>query len=140
MSVHSLATMPICEYAAARLAAALLHPQEHVQGAVGGRDLRQILLNAKRSRLVLLLQGSRQHYCIHKTVSKERAVDEACDKLMQDDGGCRYANRAKHLSNKTEALKASCSANLLMSVHNRIGHHQIFPQRTELAKLLSSLT
>ena len=54
------------------------------------------------------LQGSRRHYCIHKTVSKEQGVDEACDKLMQDDGGCRHANRANLLSNKSDKLKASC--------------------------------
>ena len=56
------------------------------------------------------LQGSRRHYCIHKTVSKEQAVDEACDKLMQDDGGCRHASRAGFLSNKSDKLKASCSS------------------------------
>lgn len=55
----------------------------------------------------LPLQGSRQHYCIHKAVSRERSVDEACEKLMQDDGGCRYANRAKLLSNKSEPLKVN---------------------------------
>ena len=59
-------------------------------------------------RVGVRLQGSRRHYCIHKTVSKEQAVDEACDKLMQDDGGCRHANRANLLSNKSEKLKASC--------------------------------
>ena len=56
------------------------------------------------------LQGSRRHYCIHKVVSKEQAVDEACDKLMQDDGGCRHASRANLLSNKSDKLKASCSS------------------------------
>lgn len=51
------------------------------------------------------LQGSRQHYCIHKAVSRERSVDEACDKLNNDDGGCRYAAKAKFLSNNSERLK-----------------------------------
>ena len=32
-------------------------------------------------------------------------MDEACDRLLQDDGGCRYHARAKHLSNSSEALK-----------------------------------
>lgn len=32
-------------------------------------------------------------------------MDEACDKLMQDDGGCRYFTKAKLLSNRSELLK-----------------------------------
>ena len=58
--------------------------------------------------VVCCLQGSRRHYCIHKTVSKEQGVDEACDTLMQYDGGCRHASRANLLSNKSDKLKASC--------------------------------
>jgi hypothetical protein len=51
------------------------------------------------------VQGSRRHYCIHKKVSKEPSVDEGCDKLLED-GGCRHAERAKLLSNKSDRLKA----------------------------------
>lgn len=32
-----------------------------------------------------VLQASREHYCIHKTVSKAPNRDEECEKLMRDE-------------------------------------------------------
>jgi hypothetical protein len=69
------------------------------------------------------LQGSRRHYCIHKVVSKEPSVDEACEKLMQDDGGCRHAQRATLLSNKSERLKARCCNTRCHCLHHHAHLH-----------------
>ena len=38
----------------------------------------------------LLTQASREHYCIHPTVSKKTNKDEECQNLLKDDSGCKF--------------------------------------------------
>ena len=51
-------------------------------------------------QIVMAILGSRRHYCVHPRVSKKDAkdIDEGCQKLMDNKGGCSYARMAKPLS------------------------------------------
>ncbi len=42
------------------------------------------------AKIFICAQASREHYCVHKTVSKKSNRDEECDKLLREDGGCRF--------------------------------------------------
>ncbi|KAK9837585.1 hypothetical protein WJX74_000931 [Apatococcus lobatus] len=61
-------------------------------------QIAQVVRELKRTsyRPKMAILASREHYCVHKTVSKKPNRDEECDKLLREDGGCRfYANVGK---------------------------------------------
>lgn len=43
------------------------------------------------------VQASREHYCIHPTVSKKSNKDEECQNLLKDDPGCKFFKNANKL-------------------------------------------
>lgn len=44
-----------------------------------------------------ILQASRDHYCIHPTVSKKSNKDEECQNLLKDDPGCKFFKNVNKL-------------------------------------------
>ncbi|KAK9863411.1 hypothetical protein WJX84_010706 [Apatococcus fuscideae] len=55
-------------------------------------QIAQVVRELKRTtyRPKMAILASREHYCVHKTVSKKPNRDEECDKLLREDGGCRF--------------------------------------------------
>lgn len=47
-------------------------------------------------------QASREHYCVHPTVSKKANKDEECQNMLKDDSSCKFfKNVAKLYSMQT---------------------------------------
>ena len=48
------------------------------------------------------MQASREHYCVHPTVSKKSNKDEECQNMLKDDSSCKFfKNVAKLYSMQT---------------------------------------
>ncbi len=50
-----------------------------------------------RQQICFGLQASREHYCIHPTVSKKASKDEECQNMLKDDPGCKFFKNVNKL-------------------------------------------
>ncbi len=48
-------------------------------------------------KFAVALQASREHYCIHPTVSKKANKDEECQNMLKDDPGCKFFKNVNKL-------------------------------------------
>ena len=64
-----------------------------------------------------VLQASREHYCIHPTVSKKTNKDEECQNLLKDDPGCKF------FKNVHKLYSMQSSHFLLVCCHTALADH-----------------
>ncbi|KAL0027241.1 hypothetical protein WJX77_006278 [Trebouxia sp. C0004] len=62
-------------------------------------QIAQVVRELKRTsyRPKMAILASREHYCIHPTVSKKANKDEECQNMLKDDPGCKFFKNVNKL-------------------------------------------
>ncbi|KAK9806231.1 hypothetical protein WJX72_006639 [[Myrmecia] bisecta] len=62
-------------------------------------QIAQVVRELKRTkyRPKMAILASREHYCVHKTVSKKQNKDEECEKLNREEHGCKFKRNVTKL-------------------------------------------